>query len=1423
DLTSYIDVSIIRNTTSPSDQVIVIPDDEVLTVDKKYGYRIEITDPTLLQIYVPQYVAEDGDIQHLSGTVVPVDANTSYYNPVVVRQSLIINKKEVSFRKPLVTVVYSDENTVEALKEKIAQAILGHADNIAFFTAAEAAGFEKANSFEVIFTLAESPVPVGDNHSYTVTFPAAITENIEITGTGQSRVSVTPATLLLTLADDYEFAYKTTVAEMEAAILAKFLEDNADVLGGYSYFTQHPDLFRIVLYYYSTGDPLDVGSYNYQVQIDEAAATNFTLTGFSPANVGGTAILYTNVKNSVNVVKKQIELILPTYLGDSDNGAAKAAFFYGKKTRAQIQKIIKADIIALNSDKIEESEYDFAITLWQSYKPNVNPGKNPSVGTYLYRIADLEAGNYTFTFAPTGHNDVTIDDQAVDPVYVTNAVKVKPTKIEAALTETDIAGIWSINVDNIEYHLDPSAYDTGAWYGWYQVNLTETPDDLPLALSAEGQWNELFTSGKLNWALYDQSGTEVFRSERLDNLLVDLVKASITEGVFTVRLVNNTGEQGTVIGNYDFVLNVGLATLTVTAAEVAIAPAEPAYTKTYGVQVIDGTELDPALTFAPTLGSKILLNTDLSPTPVDAGLFKTVSAPTGVTNPDVYLSTAPVGEYAIQTDADKLNLLTPVVGVKYVASSTTATVTIEKLVFNDGESITLQITREYGELWQDEDVTFDIAGIGEPYRTEILTILNGEDGRQMWADIADLNNRQSDVGIYDLRLTTQQSYWHFDAVEAIQALLANFGFAIPAEQILPGKAVILPAPLTIITEDCSRPYGAANPQPVIVYKGLKNSEEGRLEDVFRKATGSVLPIAKITAGADARGRYPVEIINKNDLFARNYTITYEEGWMQIDKIKRWIVWPESERNLVIAVGETVELSAYILSEVEAKPSVKDIRYTLYNNEREPVLLYKEGDKYFVKGQSRTLSNGATGIEVSAPGDDTYEAVASVWGTVTVVEPEGDATHVSITVSNVTSVYDGTPKAVNAQVVDTQGGTVEYAIYYEGDTGAEVPTTYAKSRNAPVEVGVYAVSVVAKVANNEYTYYAKNKMVILPRTVTVRADNVAVTYGEYTAKQLEELVKTAYSYDRNDFLAGLDFPAANPPVVTIEGYKGNAGEYRLLPYSSHDFGRNYSVDYQPGTLTVKQAALTITADSKKTVYGQPLAALTCSYNGLVQGEAVANLGFTPRILIQGLGDAHNAGTYTITFDELQKSVNYAVTYKNGVYTIEPASQQITWNQSLLVALPGGAVALTATVSSGLPLTFTSSDFSVAYVNNIDGKWILTPVSIGEVTITARQGGDANHYAATPVEKVVKVAAGLTGVEAIAAGGIAVYPTLFTGTITVLAASPVERIDVVTFAGATLKVIEKPASTIDLSSLSRGNYLLRVTLEDGTSKTVKVVKK
>ena len=90
---------------------------------------------------------------------------------------------------------------------------------------------------------------------------------------------------------------------------------------------------------------------------------------------------------------------------------------------------------------------------------------------------------------------------------------------------------------------------------------------------------------------------------------------------------------------------------------------------------------------------------------------------------------------------------------------------------------------------------------------------------------------------------------------------------------------------------------------------------------------------------------------------------------------------------------------------------------------------------------------------------------------------------------------------------------------------------------------------------------------------------------------------------------------------------------------------------------------------------------------------------------------------------------------GAYELSNTTfnQSITWNQDLTANLSDGTLTLTATATSGLPVTYTCNNEDIATVNGN----VLTFHGAGYAIVTASQPGNATWNAAADVSKILTV--------------------------------------------------------------------------------------
>ena len=111
----------------------------------------------------------------------------------------------------------------------------------------------------------------------------------------------------------------------------------------------------------------------------------------------------------------------------------------------------------------------------------------------------------------------------------------------------------------------------------------------------------------------------------------------------------------------------------------------------------------------------------------------------------------------------------------------------------------------------------------------------------------------------------------------------------------------------------------------------------------------------------------------------------------------------------------------------------------------------------------------------------------------------------------------------------------------------------------------------------------------------------------------------------------------------------------------------------------------------------------------------------------------AGTATITASQAGNGTYAAATEVQQTLVVGRASQSITFGMLATKAYGDAPFSLTTTASSGLPVSYASSNPAVATVNGNT----VTIVGLGSTTITASQVGNSNYNPATNVNQTLNV--------------------------------------------------------------------------------------
>ena len=174
--------------------------------------------------------------------------------------------------------------------------------------------------------------------------------------------------------------------------------------------------------------------------------------------------------------------------------------------------------------------------------------------------------------------------------------------------------------------------------------------------------------------------------------------------------------------------------------------------------------------------------------------------------------------------------------------------------------------------------------------------------------------------------------------------------------------------------------------------------------------------------------------------------------------------------------------------------------------------------------------------------------------------------------------------------------------------------------------------------------------------------------------------------------------------------------------------NYTISSQPSlsaNITPKELTVGNAAVTTRAYNGTTSATITGDLQGIVSGDTVTLNG-------TGTFASANAGsgisvTSTSTLGGADAG-NYSLTQPTGLTgAINPAVNTITFGALANKNVGNAPFDLTATATSGQPVSFSSSDNSVATVAGST----VTILKAGKVTITATEAGNENYASASPV--------------------------------------------------------------------------------------------
>ncbi|WP_059412904.1 GLUG motif-containing protein [Cupriavidus basilensis] len=259
----------------------------------------------------------------------------------------------------------------------------------------------------------------------------------------------------------------------------------------------------------------------------------------------------------------------------------------------------------------------------------------------------------------------------------------------------------------------------------------------------------------------------------------------------------------------------------------------------------------------------------------------------------------------------------------------------------------------------------------------------------------------------------------------------------------------------------------------------------------------------------------------------------------------------------------------------------------------------------------------------------------------------DKTPLTITALDKGKVYDG--------LIYTGGYDVRYDGFVHGETKAALDGTLAFGGNAQeaFNAGDYTITAKDLSARNYDVRYVNGTLTIDKAPLTITANSGRSTYGDtpsnpgFTAVGLVNAQDVGVLGDlANSF--GID-PTTNADeyVLTVSGTLTNG---------------NYRVALRDGRWIVDPKAITVTANSGRSIYGDAPTNPGLTAEGLVNGQNIGVLaGLTNSF---GIDHDTDAGRHTLRVDGTLTNGNYIVTERNdGTWGVDPRQIAVTANGGL----------------------------------------------------------------------------------------------------------------------------------------------------------------
>ena len=326
----------------------------------------------------------------------------------------------------------------------------------------------------------------------------------------------------------------------------------------------------------------------------------------------------------------------------------------------------------------------------------------------------------------------------------------------------------------------------------------------------------------------------------------------------------------------------------------------------------------------------------------------------------------------------------------------------------------------------------------------------------------------------------------------------------------------------------------------------------------------------------------------------------------------------------------------------------------------------------------------------------------------------------------------------------------------GTTTSGLPLTYVSSDPLVASISGTTVTILkvgsvtvfaSQPGNVNYNAAAS----VPPQTLTINKANQTITFSALPSKAtIDPPFNLAATTSSGLVIA---YVSSNPSVASVIGNTVTIGVVGSTTITASQLG---DVNYNAAT-PVPQL-LTVNLKLSQTITFAPLPAkkfgdISFSLNATASSSlpiSFASSNTAVATIIGNLVSIVGVGTTTITASQSGDASYNPATSVNQDLVVNKGDQTITFAPLAAKTVGGAPFSLGATASSGLSVSYTSSNTNVATISANS----VTIVGLGTTTITANQNGNVTYNPAPPVPQNLAIL--ITGDLPDPSGAVAIYP-------------------------------------------------------------------